>query len=313
MSILSDKVRDLPDASSPPTYSTAATELPPSPSSLSLPPTYDAATSGTSTSSGEGTSPMTPPAFTPTASFQIETSGKQWLSLPVATRPDPIPVYRVEAGSWAADSVPAFVSMRFSRGDGSCHLVRGDDGSQMPACTTVYRFGPGKPPLFRLPRPTAPPASSSTAAAADDTLELKMVSASLTSRTQVLETPHGTFRWRYGSRKERAAVPGADDLLLCELVRVASPAGGETREESTVAAQLVRGEGTRTKGSGKSTAGNGGRLMVDLREWMGSKGDAAGEVEVLLIAGCICMLKKEVDRRRLQQMMLIAAGASGGA
>ncbi|GKT86676.1 hypothetical protein Ct61P_04526 [Colletotrichum tofieldiae] len=198
-----------------------------------------------------------PGTSSPPTYSNVETLGKQWLSLPVGTRPDPIPVYRVEAGSWTPESAPAYVSLRFSRSDNSCHLVRGDDGSRTPVCTTLYRFGPGKPPVFHLPQslvsPHAPPASSAGELRQEDD-----ETRSLTTRTQILKTPLGTFRWRYASRRERAAVSGADDLLICELVQNVALAGGKKAEEKTArVAQFVRGAETRTKGSGRSTAGNG--------------------------------------------------------
>ncbi|GKT49357.1 uncharacterized protein ColSpa_09538 [Colletotrichum spaethianum] len=336
MSALADKFRNIPSTSSLPAYSNATevelAEISPSTSSSSLPPAYDDATATASASADrdETASSLTQPpreSFTPTVHFQIETLGKQWLSLPVGTRPDPIPVYRVEAGSWAPASTPAYVSLRFARSDNSCHLVRGDDESQVPVCTTLYRFGPGKPPVFRLPQslvsphasPESPASSSSELQHGDDGsredggLDLQIVSKSLTTRTQVLKTPLGTFRWRYASRRERAAVTGADNLLICELVQNVALAGGKkTEEKTTRIAQFVRGAETRTKGSGRSTAGNGGRLMVDLARWADLKDGARDAVEVLVVASCVCMLKKEVDRRRVQQMMIIAGGASGG-
>ncbi|KZL84836.1 hypothetical protein CI238_08815 [Colletotrichum incanum] len=338
MSVFADKLRNIPSTSSLPTYSNVTevelAETSPSTSTSSLPPTYDDATATASASASadrdetaSSSNEASRASFIPTAHFQVETLGKQWLSLPVGTRPDPIPVYRVEAGSWTPESTPAYVSLRFSRSDNSCHLVRGDDGSQTPVCTTLYRFGPGKPPVFRLPQslvsphaPPAPPTSSADElrqdddeARADGGLDLSIVSKSLTTRTQVLKTPLGTFQWRYASRRERAAVKGADDLLICELVQSVALAGGNKAEEKTTrVAQLVRGAETRTKGSGRSTAGNGGRLMVDLAMWTDLKDGSRDAVEVLVLASCVCMLKKEVDRRRMQQMMVIAGGASGG-
>ncbi|KAF6842323.1 hypothetical protein CMUS01_03214 [Colletotrichum musicola] len=328
------------NAASPPTYSSVTevelSNLSRSTSSSSRPPTYDDATTSTSsaiittrtvdTDASVVLTSLSATAlvsFTPTTHFQIETSGKQWLSLPTGTRPDPIPVYRVEEGSWTPHSTPAYTSLRFSRGDSSCHLVRGDDASQTPVCTTLYRFGPGKPPVFRLPR--QPPSQSSASDPssptgtlvseqedeANEELDLPIVSKSITSRTQVLKTPHGTFQWRYASRKERAAVPEANQLLVCELVQKVALEGGKHAEEKTRIAQLIRGEGTRSRGSGRTTAGNGGRLMVDLFKWTELKDGSREVAEGLIVASCICMLKKEVDRRRMQQIMILGAGVGG--
>ncbi|KAK1639475.1 hypothetical protein BDP81DRAFT_458937 [Colletotrichum phormii] len=252
------------------------TEISPSTSSsLSLAPlAYDQTTTVVSRgmetvrSIGDGSEPASlEDAFTPTVHFQIETTGKQWLSLPIGTRPDPIAIYHVEAGSWSAESIPAYMSLRFSRNDGSCHLLRGDDASQTPVCTTLYRFGPGKPPIFRpsqalaalhAPASSASPDSSSTEVSfqeeqtsgseVDVGADLPIVSKSLTSRTQILKTPLGIFQWRHATRKERATIPGADQLLVCELVQTIALAGGKKTEESrTRIAQFVRGKETRTR------------------------------------------------------------------
>ncbi|EFY96810.1 hypothetical protein MAA_07623 [Metarhizium robertsii ARSEF 23] len=75
-------------------------------------------------------------------------------------------------------------------------------------------------------------------------------------------------------------------------------------------AQLVRSEALRTPGTSGATAGNGGRLLMDLGEWVGGKTEARA-AEVLVLSSCLVMLKKEVDRRRAAQFMVLA-GASGG-
>ncbi|KAK2016640.1 hypothetical protein LZ32DRAFT_601461 [Colletotrichum eremochloae] len=337
MSALADKSLNIPGTSALPTYA-SATEvelagIAPLTSTASLPPAYDDATATVTVPAGSddtlGSSDGPPRApFAPTVHFQIETEGKPWLSLPIGTRPDPIPVYRVEAGSWAPGSTPAYVSLRSSRSSNNCSLVRGDDdGSQMPVCTTLYRFGPGKPPVLRLPRalisphagpasPACPPgerAHGDVRTEGDGDLDLLVMPKSLVTRTQVLETPLGTFQWRYASRREVTAAERADDLLVCELVtRVALAGRRKAREETARVAQLVRGPGTRTEGTGRSAAGNGGRLAIDLARWTGPKGGMRDAVEALVIASCVCMLKKEVDRRRMHQMMIMAGAASGG-
>ena len=51
-------------------------------------------------------------------------------------------------------------------------------------------------------------------------------------------------------------------------------------------------------------------MDVDLGEWMreGRKGEG-DEVERLVVASCLIMLKKEVDRRRLHQAIVLMAGS----
>lgn len=72
-------------------------------------------------------------------------------------------------------------------------------------------------------------------------------------------------------------------------------------------AQLVRTEGTRTEGSTRCSAGNGGLLLIDE--------EACEKVvdEALVIASCLVMLKKEVDRRRCMRVFVLSAVISAGA
>ncbi|KAF2453725.1 hypothetical protein BDY21DRAFT_354858 [Lineolata rhizophorae] len=86
--------------------------------------------------------------------------------------------------------------------------------------------------------------------------------------------------------------------------RRGSKGKGKKVERGVRVAMLVRTDETRTPGTGKTTAGNGGELVVD--EYMGCLVE-----EPLLVASCILMLKKEIDRRRLLQAMVIAGGAGG--
>jgi hypothetical protein len=72
-----------------------------------------------------------------------------------------------------------------------------------------------------------------------------------------------------------------------------------------VLAQLVRSDETRTTGSSRSTAGNGGVLMVDQEACKSLD-------ETLIISTCLIMLKKEIDRRRAVQMAVMAGIAAGG-
>ncbi|OQE75028.1 hypothetical protein PENNAL_c0074G06553 [Penicillium nalgiovense] len=70
-------------------------------------------------------------------------------------------------------------------------------------------------------------------------------------------------------------------------------------------AQLVRGEDSRTPGTSPSSAGNGGELQIDEAALQSLELD-----EAVIVATCLIMLKKEIDRRRLIQFALIA-GAGG--
>lgn len=113
-------------------------------------------------------------------------------------------------------------------------------------------------------------------------------------------TPYGTFEWRYGSRNERKEAYDADSLLILERVDVVVGTGGKgEKERRTRIAQLVRNSHFRTPGTSRSMAGNGGRLMLDLRRWGGEKDLNIRDVEAFVVASCISMLKREMDRNEL--------------
>jgi hypothetical protein len=101
------------------------------------------------------------------------------------------------------------------------------------------------------------------------------------------------------ARNERAE--GVNNLLILERVG---------NGERVRVGQLVRSEETRTPGSRASSAGNGGRLEMCLD---GAEGERKVVDEVTVASTCLVMLKREVDRRRACQMMMISAAISGGA
>ncbi|KAL2179887.1 uncharacterized protein P884DRAFT_237960 [Thermothelomyces heterothallicus CBS 202.75] len=175
-----------------------------------------------------------------------------------------------------------------------------------------------------------------------------VTSLGLLTRAVGFRSRLGTFRWRYAGRGERRAFARelssssssspsasagqgggkeeadvANMLVLERVVRVAvAPAaadrgrGKRDREEvRTVVARLVRGDGFRTPGSGAGAAGNGGRLLVDLGLGLWEGEDGKGEREmalVMVVATCLLMLKREIDRRRAQQIAIMAGAGGGG-
>lgn len=85
---------------------------------------------------------------------------------------------------------------------------------------------------------------------------------------------------------------------------------GKQEERRTILGMFVRNAELRTKGTRGCTAGNGGRLLLNLTEWSDSKVEHE-QMEILAISSCIVMLKKEVDRRRIQQIMAMSGGGGG--
>jgi len=286
--------------------------------------------------------------FVPTVQLQIQTPGKPWLSLPLPPRPDPIPVYAVDPATGHVDQAagPVYTSVRAHRRSGTCALVAGaapaDDptaaAAASPLSTTTYRFGPGRPArvvLFDRPAsaPADGPSSSSSSyggeadhdstTAADDADAdadaggwdaFPLVPRGLLTRAVGVEGSRlGGFEWRYATRAERRAA-GATSLLVLDRVTGVFGAGGREAEAARrPVALLVRNAALRSPGSGASTAGNGGRLLLDLRPWDGAAGKVDRRmVEILAVTTAVSMLKKEVDRRRAHQIAIMAGAGSGG-
>lgn len=74
-------------------------------------------------------------------------------------------------------------------------------------------------------------------------------------------------------------------------------------------AQLVRSEETRSPGSSSNSTGNGGRLEMCLD----GKDRERIVDEPMVVSTVLVMLKKEVNRRRAMQVVIISVVVSGGA
>lgn len=287
-------------------------------SQTSLPPPYEgvenielgALSNASSTSSLPDYETVVPDfssaaGFHPTLSYQIETKGHPLIALPLPPKPVPIPVYAVTPSGEPAEKI--YECIRPTRGSGSCLLYHAPTSTEVPACTTTYRFGPGRPPKIRLLDPRNPEAGP---ASGDE--EFEIAGRGCATRAVSIRTHLGTFQWRYANKAERKAA-GADSLVVMERIMTVAHQGGKTEEQYRRVAQLVRNSDYRSSGTGRSTAGNGGRLMMDVREWSSGDGkDEARQMETIVVASCIAMLKKEVDRRRLHQAIVVAGGAGGG-
>ena len=266
--------------------------------------------------------------FMPTVSLQIETAGKSAISLPVPPQPRPIPVYDIDPHGAVGDA--RFLSLRAKRRSGTSTLVDGADQSVVRSCTT-YRFGPGRNPQVKLLSPAAGAGAGAMLemdvedgedgqVAGWDDFEVKR--RGLLSRAVRLRTRLGTFEWRYASRAERRAA-GADSLLVLDrvltiAVALDDPATSslvpfrrpKDEEVRTQVARLVRNDEFRSSGSSRNSAGNGGRLFIDLGIWDESEKTEREMAVVMIATTCLAMLKREVDRRRGQQIAIMA-GAAG--
>lgn len=225
---------------------------------------------------------------------------------------------------------PPIVTLHSGNGTTTSSSIAGRASSPAPSASSSSSSS----------RPEAPAPLSSS----DDSFAIKSKSAF--HRTLVFRTRFGTFTWRYASRAERKAA-NANSLVILERVVAVAHAPASSTSATTAAAaaassssasssvfssarrrpvaettdvvvaevaRFVRSDQTRTPGTSKHTAGNGGLLLLDLSPWQGEKTDPADAEEVrrLAVASCISLMKKEVDRRRVQQMMTMAAVIGGG-
>ncbi|KAG9507678.1 hypothetical protein J7337_001232 [Fusarium musae] len=237
---------------------------------------------------GDSASSSSALEFHPTKQLQIEAPGFALMRLPLPPQPDPIYAFNVAA-------------------TGEIDDAEANDPTQAALCTTTYRFGPGKPPKIRFV------GNGSQNGQAE---EIEISCKGVLTRSTIMRTHLGTFEWRYSSRAERRSAKASvgEDigcLLILDQVMKVAVAGGKQEERRRKVGQFVRSDGLRTQGSRRSSAGNGGRLMLDLREWSDRKNEAI-EMEILAVVSCVSMMKKEVDRRRMHQTMAIMGGASGG-
>ena len=208
----------------------------------------------------------TPYAFVPRATLTINSLGISWFRFPRSVKELTIPILR--------DSTPAYQSVRFKRSSGSCVLT-----SLHPTATEVartqYTFGPGKK---RAPVVTI----------AGE--ELRIFKACVSHRKYTFQWRGERYEWIY-EKEERPATASSEGGVLKTKLLVLYVGEGETRRK---VAELVRNRETRTTGSGSTWAGNGGALVL-----------GEGVEEVVVVATVLVMLKKEVDRRILQQIVLI--------
>lgn len=257
---------------------------------------------------GEAGASSNQTGFYPAKLLQIQADGFPLIAFPLPPRPDPIHIFGVSSVTGEFEELE-YTSFRPARSSGDCFLVKGNDPLQPPLCTTTYRFGPGRPPKIQL-LGSIDAAAASPEETPDYNEEITVKDKSCISRTTVMRTHLGTFEWRYASRAERKAL-GADNVLILDQVTTVALAGGKQETRRQKIAQFLRNAEFRTEGSRRTTAGNGGRLMMDLRGWTDRKGEA-GQMEVLVLASIVLMLKKEVDRRRMHQMIAMSSGGGGG-
>ncbi|KAJ5281743.1 hypothetical protein N7478_007115 [Penicillium angulare] len=201
----------------------------------------------------------------------------------------PLPPNQKEITITHSDGNPAYVSTRDRRWSGNSVLSHPKLGNLI---RTDYFFGPNRDPVLCLLQ------TSSVLA------EQVKVSGKWTSRSAHFTMSTGAeYEWSYA--KEKRSDGQKLNLIVLRHVSGSDENGKEIQNDRRVA-QLVRSSDSRTPGTSKCTAGNGGELQVDEAELQLLNLD-----ESVVVATCLVMLKREIDRRRVIQGAVIG-GAGGG-
>jgi hypothetical protein len=232
-------------------------------------------TSSIGSTETDTTAAFSPASFPSTKSLLVNARGHDMLRLPLAPT-------ELGINICTPDGSIAYQSTREKRCSGNAILSSPDRGDLI---ASSYFFGPGRSPVIMLlDRP-------------DGKAEVK-VSGRWTSRAQnfFLSSVPVTFEWTYRRQKTPTATGERLTLLVLEI-----PSKTKGEEPKRIA-QLVRGKEYRTPDSKSCTAGNGGELMIDELA-----AQSMGVSEELIVATCLMMLKKEIDRRRAMQFAIVAA------
>ncbi|KAF8535963.1 hypothetical protein BDD12DRAFT_853172 [Trichophaea hybrida] len=209
--------------------------------------------------------------FEPTRTLTLNTKGQSWFRLPLPPRDLVTEILR-------DFNTPAYTSTRLTRCSGDCVLVSHPSGAEV--AKTTYFFGPGR---------SRSPLITFLGDSDEDTSETHVESMGRICGRNATFT-HAGVRWEWLYETDVRPRISDGEAMKTNLL-VLYRAGQKV-------AELVRNDETRTEGTSKSYAGNGGVLVL-------------GDVDEVVVVTTACvMLKREVDRRRLVQMMIIG-GAAG--
>ncbi|KAJ5933280.1 hypothetical protein N7516_007769 [Penicillium verrucosum] len=222
-----------------------------------------------------------PSSFCPSRVLTINAQGIHALRLPLPSRQTEIVIYN-------PDGTEAYISTRDKLCSGNATLCHPKRGSLI---RTEYFFGPNRDPVVYLLQPSS------------DIPEEVIVAGKWTSRTMRIGMPGGKqFEWEYAKEKR---TDGQKKVNLIIFRAVEEEKGKRKETSGHRIAQLVRGEDSRTPGTSRSSAGNGGELQIDEAVLQSLELD-----EAVIVATCLMMLKKEIDRRRMIQLAIIGGGGS---
>jgi hypothetical protein len=236
---------------------------------------------------------VTPESFHPTKTLNINARGIKLLRFPMPSSEFEIPVSTL-------DGDIAYISTRAKKSSGNAILT---DENGKECIASEYLWGPGRDPKLRVLR---------EGVQAEGEIKVK---GKWTSRSQSFVLPTGQVMvWRYTRERDPSAanVKGKKRAFLVLEISDMPPSSStgsskEKKSEPRRLAQLIRNDESRTPGTKSCDAGNGGQLVLD--EAALKQGAVAEDV---VVASCLMMLKKEIDRRRIQQTMVLMAAVSGG-
>jgi len=202
----------------------------------------------------------------------------------------PLPSSELEIPIYRNDGTLAYTSTREKRSSGNCVLNHPKIGDLV---STSYFWGPSREPVLKMLQAPGGP---------DDEINAIKIKGKWVSRSTAFTLGDGrAFEWGYAHTKDSQ---GKRVNLVVLRQQGQSEVKTKGSKGGKILAQLVRGEETRVEGTKRCTAGNGGQLMLDQ--------DAASSLdEAVIVATCLMMLKKEIDRRRFVQIMVFTAAVSG--
>lgn len=228
--------------------------------------------------------------FRPGRSLHIDARGIGPFRMPI---PIPVPDSQTEIPIFdhTNENRLAYVSRRSKLHSGDAILSDALTGKELVA--TKYFFGPGKDPILHVSPVQTCEKDASTVS--DYKIQL---SSKWTSRTMSFTMPawhknsESQYQWAYGSRRD------PDTERKISLITLHQQPENNEDSSGRIIAEFVWSTATRSAGSSRATAGNGGLLVID-RD--------AGEYldEEVVVATCLVMLKRETDRRRAFQMAVV--------
>ncbi|CRG90887.1 hypothetical protein PISL3812_07933 [Talaromyces islandicus] len=228
--------------------------------------------------------------FRPGRSLHIDARGIGPFRMPI---PIPVPDLQMEISVFDCSNEDglAYISRRSKLHSGDAVLLDALTGKELVA--TKYFFGPGKDPIMHVRSGQACVGNK------NNVMDYKIqLSSKWTSRTMSFTMPacHKNspcrYQWAYGKRRD------PDTGSKSSLITLRQQPVNDTDPSGKTIAEFVRSTATRSVGSSRATAGNGGLLVIDrdAEEYLDQE---------VVVATCLVMLKRETDRRRVFQMAVV--------